>query len=196
MLTIKTDEQLLDLYQTGNAQAFEVLYGRYKNAIYHYFFRQVSNAAMSDELHQDVWLKVIKSGHNFKHKSSFKTWLYTIAHHRLVDYYRHNSKQVLHLVKENPLNNEANEETIEFTEKNSESQPDNVLYTEQMQKLLLESLKALPKEQQEVFILHEKSNLSLKDIAQTMGASFEQTKSRLRYATKKLRQALMPSYKD
>ena len=51
-------------------------------------------------------------------------------------------------------------------------------------------LQALPEEQREVFILKEETGLSLAEIAQTTGDSFETVKSRLRYAVKKLKQAL------
>lgn len=182
-----TDEQLILCYHKGNAEAFEKLYMRYKNAIYHYFYRQVQTAGIADELHQDVWLNIIKSSSGFTQQSSFKTWLYKIAHNRLVDYYRQTSKQPLHLVRKTVA-----EPGIETTDKPDcpQTEPDTVLQEQQLNYALLEGIASLPKEQQEVFLLHERSGMTLQEIAGVTDSSFESTKSRLRYAVKKLRQHL------
>jgi RNA polymerase sigma-70 factor (ECF subfamily) len=188
-----TDEQLIHAYQTGEAEAFETLYARYKNAIYHYFFRQVHSSSIADELHQDVWLNIIKSSSGFTELSSFKTWLYRIAHNRLIDHYRQNSKQPLYLVK--PIN----EQEVEIAEKdkpieipgNHSDEPETTLQEQQISDALLKGIDDLPEEQKEVFLLHEKSNMTLHEIALITDNSFESTKSRLRYAVKKLRQHML-----
>jgi len=181
-----SDEQLIHWYQKGNADAFETLYGRYKNALYHYFYRQVHSTAIADELHQDVWLNIIKSSSGFNRQASFKTWLYTIAHNRLVDHYRRNSKQPLHLVQD--INSDAEPE-IEIADVR-QSEPEDELQEQQLSNALLNGIGLLPEAQKEVFLLYEKSGLSLDEIAIITDSSFESTKSRLRYAVKKLRQHL------
>ncbi len=199
-----TDEQLIHSYQKGNAEAFEELYGRYKNAIYHYFFRQVQTPATADELHQDVWLNIIKSSSDFSQQSSFKTWLYKIAHNRLIDHYRQNSRQALYLVRSETQHPDHNKDIVEDiiediveniseTDKPIETQarqshePEKALQEQQISQMLLDGISALPEEQKEVFLLHEKSGLTLQEIALITDNSFESTKSRLRYAIKKLR---------
>ncbi len=52
------------------------------------------------------------------------------------------------------------------------------------------ALQDLPEEQRDVFLLHEEGGLSLDQIAHVTGANRETTKSRLRYAVKKLRAAI------
>lgn len=178
-----SDEQLMHWYQKGNTEAFETLYKRYKNSVYHYFFRQVDSTAVADELHQDVWLNIIKSSSTFSRQASFKTWLYTIAHNRLVDHYRRNSKQPLHLVQDD--DDHSLEQSIADP---SPSQPEEMIEQQQMGNVLLQGIDNLPEAQKEVFLLHENSGLSLDEIAGITDSSFESTKSRLRYAVKKLRQ--------
>ncbi len=185
------DEQLIQFYQKGDSEAFELLYARYKSAIYHYFFRQVHSKDTADELHQDVWLNIIKSSSRFTQQSSFKTWLYKIAHNRLVDHYRQSSRQPLYLVKTDTQNG-VSDEKIEI-EKAIESsalesnEPEMTIQEQQVSHLLLQGINDLPEEQREVFLLHEKSGLTLQEIALVTDSSFESTKSRLRYAIKKLR---------
>lgn len=184
MAKMLTDEQLIHSFIKGDTQAFDDLYSRYKNAVYHYFFRQVHISGAADELHQEVWLRIIKSSCGFNQHSSFKTWLFKIAHNQLIDYYRRSSRQPLHLVSDNSV-----EESFENNHSmSSSSEPDNMLQGEQAGRALLSALKLLPDEQKEVFLLYEKSGLSLQEIAVITDNSFESTKSRLRYAVKKLRQ--------
>ncbi|MCK5648538.1 MAG: sigma-70 family RNA polymerase sigma factor [Gammaproteobacteria bacterium] len=193
MVETITDEQLIHSYQKGEADAFEALYARYKNAIYHYFFRQVHSDGIADELHQDVWLNIIKSSSGFKRQSSFKTWLYKIAHNRLIDHYRQSSRQPLYLVQPAAQAESLTEETTETgqqiqTSDKPSNEPDEALQEQQISHALLKGISALPEEQKEVFLLHEKSGLTLQEIALISGSSLESTKSRLRYAVKKLRQ--------
>jgi len=194
-----TDEQLIQWYHKGNTEAFEQLYSRYKNAMYHYFFRQVQSAGIADELHQDVWLNIIKSSSGFAQQSSFKTWLYKIAHNRLVDHYRRTSKQPLYLVQEAGLEKNSGQELEKESDAGSahnsqdnrcNDEPDAILQEQQLSNALLDGIASLPREQKEVFLLHEKSGLTLQEIATITDSSFESTKSRLRYAVKKLRQSL------
>ncbi len=187
-ITEKTDEQLIKDYAGGSHLAFETLYRRYKNPIYHYCFRQINTPALADELHQEIWLKVIKSSARFKQQSSFKTWLYKIAHNTLMDYYRKSEKRK-HLTVIQTDSREHNDNSGE-AHIQEQHQPDNTLQNKQLQKLLLNGIEELPREQKEVFLLHEKSGLSLHDIALVTQSSFESTKSRLRYAGKKLRRHL------
>lgn len=184
MEKVLTDKQLIHAYQKGDTKAFEVLYRRYKKAIYHYFFRQVHPPAAADELHQEVWLRIIKSTAGFNQQSSFKTWLYKIAHNQLVDYYRRSSIQPLHLVSDNTDINAMDHHPATSLS----SEPDKILQVQQAEQALLNALDLLPDEQKEVFLLHEKSGLSLQEIALISNNSYESTKSRLRYAVKKLRQ--------
>lgn len=183
-----TDEQLLRCYQKGDSDAFAKLYGRYKNAIYHYFSHQVHITGAAEELHQDVWLRVIKSATGFNQQASFKTWLYTIAHNRLIDYYRTANKQPLHLINNAFSDNDGKTDTQ--NEISISSQPDVILQQQQLNSALLSAIKSLPEEQREVFLLHEKSSLTLQEIAVITDNSFEGSKSRLRYAVKKLRHSM------
>ena len=57
-------------------------------ATYRYLLRHTGNAATADELHQDVWLKVVRARERYAADARFSTWLYTLARHRLVDHWR------------------------------------------------------------------------------------------------------------
>jgi RNA polymerase sigma-70 factor (ECF subfamily) len=174
-----SDEDLMMSYSAGDAEAFEILYQRHKGSLYRFILRQCGSR-MTDELFQDIWLKVIKTRENYQVSASFKTWLYHIARNRIIDQYRRDNIR--------PVDNHSDElETIESTMTPS---PEKSLHTKIQHEHLLDAISDLPAEQKEAFLLREEAGLSVEQIAQTCGINFETAKSRLRYATKKLQQAL------
>ena len=166
-------------YGTGDAEAFDVLYQRYKAPLYRFVLRQSSQEAV-DELFQDIWLKVINARQSYQVKASFKTWLYHLARNRIIDLYRRNSIR--------PVDNNVDElETVAST---SIPQPDIQLQSQSQHEVLLQAIAELPADQKEAFLLREEAGLSVEQIAETCGTNFETAKSRLRYAMDKLRHKL------
>ena len=83
-------------YGDGDARAFEALYARHRAATYRYFLRHADgHSATADELHQDLWLKVIGARERYETQAKFSTWLYTLARHRWVDHWRSHDGIVL-----------------------------------------------------------------------------------------------------
>ena len=82
------DEALMLAYAAGDAAAFDALYARRKGGVYRYLVRHCGNAGAADELFQDVWMNVIRARATYAPNAKFATWLYRIAHNRLVDHWR------------------------------------------------------------------------------------------------------------
>src|ERR1700694_2927984 len=83
-----SDEQLMLAYAGGDAGAFETLYARHKGPLYRFVLRSVKARAEAEELFQDVWMRAIEARSRYTPQAKFSTWLYTIAHNRLVDHWR------------------------------------------------------------------------------------------------------------
>ena len=75
-------------YRAGDAGAFEALYRRHRAPLYRYLRRQCASNAIADELFQDVWMRLIAARGRYRVEAKFTTYLYRIAHNRLVDHYR------------------------------------------------------------------------------------------------------------
>ncbi|MDX2504822.1 MAG: RNA polymerase sigma factor [Gammaproteobacteria bacterium] len=174
-----SDEELMMGYGAGDADAFEILYQRYKTPLYRYVLRQCGQQFV-DELFQDIWLKVIKSRSHYQVKASFKTWLYHLARNRIIDQYRKNNIR--------PLDN--NVEALDSVVSTTVAPPEKHLQRQTQYEALLDAIAELPADQKEAFLLREEAGLSVEQIADTCGINFETAKSRLRYAIKKLRQKL------
>jgi len=78
------DETLMLRYRNGDAGAFGRLYARHKGSLYRYLLRQCGQPTVAEELFQDVWLKLIAARSGYAVQARFATWLYRIAHNRLV----------------------------------------------------------------------------------------------------------------
>lgn len=168
-------------YRAGEAGAFDVLYARHKRGLFHFIARASGNRAVAEELFQDVWIKLIEARGRYVVQAKFVTWLYTIAHRRLIDHWR---RQGLASV---PMEDERGE--IELPGP-AASQPERRAELNQSGQRLLAALAALPVLQREAFLLHEESGMTVAEIAQATGTDLESAKSRLRYAIAKLRRAL------
>ncbi len=177
------DETLMLRYRDGDAEAFARLYARHKGPLYRYFLRQCGPPAVAEELFQDVWLKLIAARTRYTVQARFATWLYRIAHHRLVDYYRACQRSL-------PI--AYADDCPEWGEVPApvEAQPENCEERRRQAERLLEVLAELPEAQREAVLLKEEAGLSLEEIAQATGTGRETVKSRLRYALARLRRGL------
>ncbi len=180
----KTDEQLMEQYRDGNARAFDLLYERHKGGIYRYLLRQCNNAATAEELFQDVWMNLVRSHQRYTVQAKFTTYLYRMAHNRLIDYYRKSSRGL-------PVSFEdAACPDLEVIADPSTPDPSQVLELQEQGEILRSHMKHLPEAQLEAFLLREESGLRLEEIAEITGVNVETAKSRLRYAVTKLKSAM------
>ena len=90
-----SDERLMLDWRSGDAAAFEVLYGRHKGGVLRYLLRQTGKREWAEELFQDVWLKVVNARAAYEARARFGAWLYSIAHNRLMDHFREHSRASL-----------------------------------------------------------------------------------------------------
>ena len=80
----RSDDALMKAYQGGDVRAFDELYRRFKQPLYSFLIRQSGGEPVARELFQDVWLRVISSSKRYHCNGRFRSWLFTLAHNRLV----------------------------------------------------------------------------------------------------------------
>jgi len=171
-----TDEQLVEkILKENDNSYFSVLFLRYKEKIRGKCYSMTKSRSVSDDLLQDIMLKVMEKLNLFKGKSSFSTWLYAITYNHCIEYLRHNKR----------IKYEDWVESIEIPEEISESDIENVLElkSERLQ-LLLEMLKP---EDKALILLKYKEEFDLKKIIYILSLGGESAaKMRLNRAKKRL----------
>lgn len=187
------DDALMLAFARGDAAAFEALYARHRASLYR-FVRRVLGPALAqqaDEVFQDTWLRVVRARESYAPGAArFRTWLFTLAHHRAVDCLRTSGREV----------------AIDFGDDEPEpyapagvpwqqwpradgalAAHDDALFWRRAGQRLLDCLEQLPAAQKTAFLLHHDDDLPVDELARALGVGFETAKSRLRYAMAKLR---------
>jgi RNA polymerase sigma-70 factor (ECF subfamily) len=137
---------------------------------------------------QEVWFAVARNAERYQPTAKFTTWLYTMAHHRMVDALRKTRPQL-------SLDGGDSEEGEGFSladrlAADPRAEPPAALASNDEAAALLQAVTALPPEQRTAFLMQAEGELSLADIAAATDSNVETVKSRLRYARAKLRQLL------
>jgi RNA polymerase sigma-70 factor (ECF subfamily) len=169
-------------YRDGDGTAFDLLYARHKGALFRYCLRHCRGRSIAEEIFQDVWMRVIGARQRYQQRAKFTTWLYRIAHNRIIDSYRSDKSGKFQSFDDDEIG------AVPAADRNDE--PDHRLASDQQATRLRTLLGELPAEQRDVFLLHEEAGLGLEAIAEVSGVGRETAKSRLRYALSKLRAAL------
>jgi RNA polymerase sigma factor (sigma-70 family) len=184
MMDSDSDEALIARYAGGDVSAFERLYRRHEMPVWRYLQRNVRNHATADELLQEVWFAVARDAPRYAPSSRFTSWLFTIAHHRMIDFIRARRQHA----SIDTLQHDA--EAAPYLTADARSGPLALAATQDEAGAILRAISSLPAEQREAFLLQVEGDLSVEEIAAITTASFETTKSRLRYARMKLRELL------
>jgi RNA polymerase sigma-70 factor (ECF subfamily) len=184
-----SDEDLMLAYAAGDAAAFDALYARHKGGVYRYLLRQCRQAGIADELFQDVWMNLIRARASYIPTAKFATWLYRLAHNRLIDHYR--AAGVVTLVS---ADDDAHADVVEAIAGDPRDEPELRAGNRELGERLKEAVAALPATQREAFLLHQEGGLALAEIAELTDVGVETVKSRLRYAMSKLRSDLADLY--
>ena len=187
-LSQETDENLMLRFGRGDSAAFEALYRRHESRIFRYLYRNVRDEANANDLMQEVWYAVARNAPRYQPTAKFSTWLFTLAHHRMVDMIR-GSRPQQSLDAEN--GEEGNGTTLhEHLAADRDREPEVLAQAQDDAAALLNAVAELPSEQRSAFLMQAEGELSVEEIAAATGTSFETVKSRLRYARAKLRQLL------
>ncbi len=181
-----SDEQLMIAYRDGDVAAFDVLYRRHKGGVYRYMLRQCRDAGVADELFQDVWMNLIRAREGYTVQAKFTTYIYKLAHNRLIDHYRKHGQAVLLSFDDDSEDAPLVAEPVAAPR----DEPEKHLDIKQQAAQLLELLGALPPPQREAFVMQYEGGMSVEEIADATGVTRETAKSRLRYAMAKIREGL------
>ncbi len=170
------DEELVERLKKGNIWAFEELIKRYKRRIYAIILSIVRDRDESEDLVQEVFLKVYEGIGKFRGKSSFYTWLYRIAVNVALSYLKKAKRE------------------LEFREEIKDPQHfkdiEEDLIKEEFVDSIFKEANTLPKKEKLVFILKFHNDLSNSEIAEVLGISKDSVKANLYHALKRIRKKL------
>ena len=168
-----TDKEVMIAVRGGDIDRISILYERYHLSLFNFFHKLTFNRQASEDLVQDVFLRLIRFRNTYEGKGVFTTWMFKVAHNGYCDY-----------KKDSDLQKRVNSdlETITDIEKS-----DDVVENKEDYALLKRALLQLNDEDRELLILSFYQKMKYRDIAGIVNCSTGTVKTRVFRAIKKLR---------
>ncbi len=179
-----TDQQIVNMYIAGDANALTTLVTRYKDKIFTSIYLLVKDKYLAEDIFQDVFIRIIDTlrGGRYTEEGKFLPWAMRIAHNLCVDHFRK--------VKRNPTIKTSDDRDIFDVLNFSEAGIDNRIMNEQTSDKVRRMIDLLPEDQREVIILRHYADLSFKEIAQLSNCSINTSLGRMRYGLLNLRKMM------
>ena len=167
------DELVMGEVRAGDVAKLEVLFDRHHHALFRYFLYLTANHAVSEDLVQEVFFRILKYRHTYQPESAFRAWMYQVGRNVYMDHMGRNKS-------ETGLPEEAQEV------RSSETPPDREFQRKQEAVLLRRALAALPGEKREVLIMSRFQELKYEEIAAILKCEVGTVKVRVYRAMREL----------
>lgn len=152
------DEQdILLRVANGHEQAFSILVKQFSAVVYTHALTYLKNAAIAEEVTQDVFMSIWRRREELPDVSNFKGYLHVVTRNRVISEFR----------KKIQPNKEWADDNIELQEPN----PADSLETRQLSEILMKAINKLPPRRQQVFKMSRLEGKSYEEIAADLGIS-------------------------
>lgn len=181
------DQELVERAQKGDKKAFNLLVMRYQNRVAGLLTRYVMRDDIPDIV-QESFIKAYRSLASFRGESAFYTWLYRIAVNTAKN---HLTAQGRRPPKEDILAEDA--ESYESGSQLREADtPENLVLSEELKKVVFDTIESLPSELKTAITLRELDGLSYEEIAEAMQCPVGTVRSRIFRAREAIDEKIHP----
>ncbi len=185
---MRKDKEIMMEYKSGDINALEEIFQRYKRPMLNYAFKLLNNYADAEDVVGEVFYVLTAQKDAYQPQAKFSTWLYTIAHNLCIDRIRKNKKIFPLWFKKNKTDKDYEELDIpdtKFLPNTPAEEKDTSFFVKR-------SLEKLPLEQKEAIVLREYHGLNYEDIGKVLNCSLEKVKILIFRARERLRKELLP----
>lgn len=163
---------------------FDSFYDKYHQDLYNYVFYMVKNKQITEDLVQEIYIRIIKSYQNFRGDSSEKTWAFSIARHVTYDYFRSQQRKRKHIT-----------DTFDWNEKgqyipDNEALPDEILLQNENIQLIYTLLDHCTIDQKNVLLLRFIQGFSIQETANILDITVSKVKTTQHRGIKTLQKRL------
>jgi RNA polymerase sigma-70 factor (ECF subfamily) len=182
------DAQVMLRVRDGDDAAFNYLVERYRRAMISFMFRMVHNAAIAEDLSQEVFLRVYRSRASYSADAKFTTWLYRIATNLAVNHARDNKNERPEVKTSIDAVDDETGLSIDVPDSRLNVEQE-ILRRERLQ-AIRKHVEALPERQRMAVMMHKYQEMDYRQIAEVLHLSESATKSLLFRAYETLRESL------
>jgi len=166
-----SDCELMHEVQAGNTRALEVVFGRYKNAIFNFSLRILRNRSDAEDITSEVFMTLCTAKYIEKENVKFSTWLFTIARHKCISKIRTQRKFFSMWVKNRET---GEEEHLEIPD--SDHLANVKIQQKETMAQIQQAINELPLEQKEAIILREFDEMNYEEIAHVLNCTVAKVK--------------------
>jgi RNA polymerase sigma factor (sigma-70 family) len=170
-----TDEDLMEQFQDGAVQAFNILVSRYKDRLHNFLYRYTHNHEDCEDLVQETFLRVHRSRHSYERIAKFSTWMYTIALNLAKSLYKKKQRMQKVSIHEDPEDSESREMVFEDSTILQDEKLHQKFCINELEKALMD----LNEEFREAIVLRDIQELTYEEIADITGSAMGTVKSRI-----------------
>ncbi|EFN01227.1 RNA polymerase sigma-E factor [Actinobacillus pleuropneumoniae serovar 12 str. 1096] len=174
MSELVADQELVERAQKGDKKAFNLLVVRYQNRVAGLLTRYVSRDDIPDIV-QESFIKAYRSLESFRGESAFYTWLYRIAVNTAKNHLTALGRRP---PKEDILAEDAESFDVGGQLRESDT-PENVVLSEELKRVVFDTIENLPEELKTAITLRELEGLSHEEIAEVMQCPVGTVRSRI-----------------
>ena len=183
-----TDQQIVERVQRGDKNAYGLLVNKYQHKVAHLVSRYVKNSGDVADVAQEAFIKAYRALPNFRGDSAFYTWLYRIA--------VNSAKNYLVAQGRKPPANDVDVDEADFYEGSDalreNSSPEKKMMSDQMEKILFDTVEKLPEDLRMAITLRELEGLRYEDIANVMDCPVGTVRSRIFRAREAIDKVIQP----
>lgn len=160
----------------GENHKLGLLYERYKKRLFGFFYQMNKNANVSEDLVQNVFIRVLKYKHTFSDESKFITWIFQIARNEMYDDFRKQKKE-----------NHDDIETVSYY-LNSDATIESDIEVAENTIKLKKAIEKLPKEKKELIVLSKLKELKYREVGEIIGCTEGTARTKVHRALNDLKQ--------
>jgi len=171
----KEDKRLIEQALSGDEKAYESLLNKYRNLVFSIMLKMVRNKQEAEDLTQEAFMKAFSSLATFNDEFAFSTWLMKIASNNWIDFLRKRKLRTYSIHE--PV--QYKDEKIEIDIPDHDPTPEKTLIQSERNRMIEETIQALPERYRYVIILRHKEEKSYEEIAEIMNLPLGTVKAQI-----------------
>jgi RNA polymerase sigma-70 factor (ECF subfamily) len=183
--SLERDAELMLRVREGDDSSFAALLDRHRAPVIHFLYRMVQNQAVSEELAQEVFLRVYRSRATYEPTAKFTTWLFRIATHLALNWIRDGRNEK----SQQSLDRETVEGATRQVADRGRTVEQELVYRARLAEVR-QAIELLPAKQRAAVLMHKYEEMEYAQIANVLNCSESAVKSLLFRAYETLRSRL------
>ena len=182
---MESDIDLILRVKSGDDSAFSEILKRYYNKILNYVYRYTNNRETSEDLTQEIFMRVHRSVKNYRPEAKFSTWLYKIATNLCLT-------EVATRAKKYTSSLDEVQQNVGSMEDEKSVDQLHVRYRSEIKKMIFEAMNTLSEKERSAIMLCKYEQLSYDEVAQTLDCTVGAVKTYVYRGRMKLIDKLKP----